>query len=96
MLTVVIIMSVGIAIGYFIRARKHLVKIVDRLTMWSVFLLLFLLGIAIGANEVIVKNLPKLGLQALAISIGGVTGSVLFACLVYHIWFKPKTKGNEE
>jgi uncharacterized membrane protein YbjE (DUF340 family) len=89
-------MFVGIAIGYIIRARKQLVKVVDKLTMWSIYLLLLLLGIAIGANEVIVKNLPKLGLQALVISIGGVTGSVLLAWLVYYIWIKPKPKENEE
>jgi uncharacterized membrane protein YbjE (DUF340 family) len=95
MLTVVIIMMAGIAIGYFIRNFKNLVKIADKLTMWAIYLLLFLLGVAIGANEVIMKNLPTLGLKAMIISIGGVAGSVLLAWAVYHFLFKSKRKEHE-
>jgi uncharacterized membrane protein YbjE (DUF340 family) len=66
------------------------------LTMWAIYLLLFLLGIAIGTNEIIVRNLPTLGLKALLISIGGVVGSVLFASIAYHLWIKPKHSDNEK
>jgi uncharacterized membrane protein YbjE (DUF340 family) len=96
MLTVVIIMSVGIAIGYGIRNRKFFVAIADRLTMWAIYLLLFLLGVAIGANEVIVKNLPNLGITALAVALGGVIGSVSVAWVGYRVWFKSKGGYNEE
>ena len=96
MLTVVAIMAFGIAIGYLIRNFKTLVKISDRLTMWSIYLLLFLLGIAIGGNEVIMKNLHFLGLKSLTITLGGIVGSVLLAWLAYHLWFKPKPNSNEK
>lgn len=96
MLTVVAIMAFGIAIGYLIRNFKALVKIADRLTMWSIYLLLFLLGISIGANEVIMKNLHFLGLKSLAITLGGIVGSVLLAWLAYYLWFKPKPNSNEK
>jgi uncharacterized membrane protein YbjE (DUF340 family) len=88
-------MAVGIIIGYLIRNYNRWVRLADKLTMWSIYLLLFLLGIAIGANEVIVKNLPALGFKALLISIGGVLGSVLVAWLAYRLWFAPKKSGHE-
>jgi uncharacterized membrane protein YbjE (DUF340 family) len=95
MLTVVAIMALGIAVGIALRSKPKLIAISDKLTMWAIFLLLFLLGLAIGANEVIVKNLPLLGLQALAIAIGGVVGSVLLAWVAYRLWFKSKNNRHE-
>ena len=95
MVTVIIIMCLGIVLGYLIRNRKLWVRLADKLTMWAIYLLLFLLGIAIGTNEVIVKNLPTLGLKALLISMGGVLGSVLVAWLAYRLWFAPKDCEHE-
>ncbi|NHB67699.1 LysO family transporter [Perlabentimonas gracilis] len=95
MVTVIIIMCLGIVLGYLIRNRKLWVRLADKLTMWAIYLLLFLLGIAIGTNEVIVKNLPTLGLKALLISMGGVMGSVLVAWLAYRLWFAPKDSEHE-
>lgn len=95
MLTVVAIMTLGILVGFVIRSKPKIVALSDKLTIWAIFLLLFLLGLAIGANEVIVKNLPLLGLKALAIAIGGVVGSVLLAWVAYRLWFKPKNNRHE-
>ena len=95
MFTVLIVMVVGVFFGYFLRNRKKLVKFADKFTMWAIYLLLFLLGIAVGANEIIMKNLPKLGLKALIISLGAIAGSVLVAWGAYVIWFKPKNNSHE-
>ncbi|HZJ73460.1 MAG TPA: LysO family transporter [Perlabentimonas sp.] len=95
MFTVLIVMVVGVFFGYFLRNRKKLVKFADKFTMWAIYLLLFLLGIAVGANEIIMKNLPRLGLKALIISLGGIAGSVLLAWAAYVIWFKPKNNNHE-
>lgn len=96
MLTVVLIMTVGIALGYFIRSRKRIAKLADKLTMWAIYLLLFLLGVAIGANGLIMKSLPSLGLTALVITIGSVLGSVLVAWGVYRLFFRAKIKDHYE
>ncbi|RPH34231.1 MAG: DUF340 domain-containing protein [Bacteroidales bacterium] len=90
MITVVSIMVLGIIVGYFIRNRRLLVKINDKLIMWAIYLLLFILGLSIGANEVIMKNLPTLGLKALALTLGGVIGSISLAWLTYVRFFKSK------
>ncbi len=96
MITVVAIMTVGIAVGYFIRSYKQLVTIADKLTMWAIYLLLFLLGVAIGANNLIMRSLPTLGLTALIITIGGVLGSIIVAWGVYHLFFKSNRTEEHE
>ena len=70
MLTVVIIMISGILVGYLIRSFEKLVKVNDKLTTWAIYALLFLMGIGIGANKVIMNSLHTLGFKALIISIG--------------------------
>ena len=88
MLTVVIIMISGILVGYLIRSFEKLVKVNDKLTTWAIYALLFLMGIGIGANKVIMNSLHTLGFKALIISIGGIAGSILLGWLTYRVFFK--------
>jgi uncharacterized membrane protein YbjE (DUF340 family) len=90
MITVVLVMTAGIVLGYLIRRKSVLIKINDKLITWAIYLLLFVLGISIGTNDTIMKSLPTLGLKAFAISIGGVIGSVIFAWFLYLKFFKSK------
>jgi uncharacterized membrane protein YbjE (DUF340 family) len=90
MLTVVAIMTAGIVLGYLIRSKTFLVKLNDKFIMWAIYLLLFVLGITIGANELIMKSLPTLGLKALAITIGGVAGSIVLGWFTYNFYFKKR------
>jgi uncharacterized membrane protein YbjE (DUF340 family) len=90
MWTVLAIMIVGIAVGFAIRKKQSLAKLNDKLTLWAIYLLLFMLGISIGANDTIINNLSKLGFSALLIALGGVAGSVAMAWAGYQLWFKKK------
>jgi uncharacterized membrane protein YbjE (DUF340 family) len=90
MIIVVTIMTAGIVLGYLIRSKTLWIKINDKLIMWAIYLLLFVLGITIGANEIIMKSLPTLGLKALAITIGGIFGSISLAWFTYIQFFKNK------
>ena len=67
MFTVIGIMFCGIAVGYFFRKVEWLQKIGKPIS-YTILLLLFLLGISVGANESIVNNLTTLGGQALLIA----------------------------
>ena len=78
MFTVIGIMFCGIAVGYFFRKVEWLQKIGKPIS-YTILLLLFLLGISVGANESIVNNLTTLGGQALLIASAGTLGSVLAA-----------------
>lgn len=92
MLTVVIIMTIGIAAGYGVKKFLPVVKVNDKLTTWAIYLLLFLMGIGIGANKTIMSSLHNLGLNALIISIGGVLGSISLGWVTYRLFFKNSQK----
>lgn len=55
MFTIISIMFVGIGIGYVLRNLQFLQKI-EKSTSLTIFLLLFVLGISIGSNSLIIDN----------------------------------------
>lgn len=94
MIGVLITMVAGIITGVFIHRKDQLIKINDRLITLAIYVLLFLLGISVGLNKTVVQNIGTLGLQALIITIGAVTGSVLISWVVYKVFFKEKQNLN--
>ncbi|MDM8160092.1 LysO family transporter [Labilibaculum sp. K2S] len=84
------IMILGIGIGLFIGNRPKIIKIIGILTSFSIFLLLFLLGIGVGTNKQILNNLHSIGIQALILTIGAVLGSLICAYFTYILFFKKK------
>lgn len=91
MFTVIGIMFAGIATGYLLRRIEWLQK-VGKPISYTIFLLLFLLGISVGANKEIVDNLVPLGGQALLLALAGTLGSVLAGWGVYHLFFKERSR----
>jgi len=90
MITVLLVMLAGIIIGFFINRFPRVIKANDKLISWAIYLLLFLLGISVGLNKTIIRNLDKIGVQAVIITIGAVSGSVLTLWILYHFFFKPE------
>ena len=88
MITVLLVMLAGIAIGYVINRFPKVIRVNDKLISWAIYLLLLLLGISVGLNQTIIQNLDKIGLQAAIITLGAITGSVLTLWLVYRLWFQ--------
>ena len=78
----------GIFIGYLLRKHKKLVKPVDKITMFSIYLLLFLIGVSIGSNKEIITNIGSLGIIAVILSSGAIIGSILLSVPVYKKFFK--------
>lgn len=91
MFTVIGIMVTGILTGYLLRNQAFIKKVNKAITV-TIILLLFLLGIAVGANQQIMSNLSVIGLQAGMLSIGGVLGSVVCAWAVYRFYKKGEGK----
>ena len=87
MFVVISIMFGGIAVGYLLR-RVEIGKPIS----YTIFLLLFLLGITVGSNREIINNLSSLGGQALAISASATLGSLIAAWAVYHFFFKERRR----
>ncbi|WP_294142571.1 LysO family transporter [uncultured Sanguibacteroides sp.] len=90
MIIVIGLMACGIVIGYIFRERN--LKFVHKGINYAIFLLLFLLGISVGANDDIMNNLETIGYDALLITMGAVTGSVLCAWAVYKFFFTTTSK----
>jgi len=90
MFTVLTIMSAGIILGYLVRNKIRLIKYFDHSINIAIYLLLFLLGISVGANKTIMNNLGSLGLKALLLALGAVAGSVGLSYLTYKMFFAAK------
>ena len=85
MIIVISLMVCGIILGYDFKERN--LKFVQKLINYAIFLLLFLLGITVGANEDVMNNLYSIGLEALLITLAAIAGSVLCAWGVYRFFF---------
>jgi len=90
MFTVLTLMTIGIIIGFTIQDKTKIVKAIDPMISMAIYALLFLLGISVGTNEIIISNLDTLGAQALLLTLGGVMGSVVLAFFTYKFFFKTK------
>jgi len=97
MITVLLIMLSGILTGFAINRFPLAIKINDRLISWAIYVLLFLLGISVGLNKTIIQNLDKIGMQALIITVGAISGSVLALWILYRVLFREEqNKGGRD
>jgi uncharacterized membrane protein YbjE (DUF340 family) len=97
MIIILVLLSLGIVLGRILRNKPPSLKLIDRITMGSIYLLLFLLGIGIGSNKEIVSNLSNLGITALIITAFALAGSILLSILVSRIFFRnSKTSVDEK
>lgn len=87
MLNVIIIMSVGLAIGALLKSHKKLLAHADRVVTYAIWLLLFLLGLSIGTNEAVVRNIGSLGIEAAVVTIFTISFSVLLAYVLFRFVF---------
>lgn len=78
-------MVAGILLGYLLRGKN--LKSVPKLINVAILLLLFLLGITVGADREIMDNLGTIGKDALLIALACVAGSVLCAWVVCKYFF---------
>lgn len=95
MFTALAILVCGIAAGRLLRPwipRAFLAWAV----MGAIFLLLFLLGVSIGANDGLLRQLPGLGLDALVLMLHCVGGSIIASMLIGPLLRNSrKTKANK-
>ncbi|MFR9503138.1 MAG: LysO family transporter [Rikenellaceae bacterium] len=85
------IIILGVLIGAQIRVPRASI-VLSKLLNGIIYLLLLVMGIAVGGNEDIVNNLSTIGLQAFIITFGAVLGSLCFAYIIYRWAFKGGVK----
>ena len=89
MLLIFIFILSGVALGYLSRNKtynQHVGSIINMV----IIVLLFFLGVAVGANKQIINNFLTIGFDAFAIAFAATLGSVLCAWFVYNLFFKNK------
>lgn len=79
MIVTIGILLAGFLFGLLLKRRVKLPT--SAITMASICLLLFILGLEIGGNDELLGNLPTMGLTALIVTVLAVLGSVVLARL---------------
>lgn len=94
MFIVILFIFLGILSGVLCRklstgARISLTEVAaqwqGRIVTWLIWLLLFLLGIEVGSNEMIVRSLPTLGVEALLLSSAATLGCCVLAWMLWRV-----------
>jgi len=81
MFIVIACMIAGIVVGYLLRHRR--IRFIHRFILILIWLLLFMLGLEVGANDTIIRQFGTLGLEAFLLAFAGTLGSVVFAGLLW-------------
>ena len=87
MIIILSIFALGILLGWLFKKTKKLERISGKLSMASIALLLFLLGIDVGAKEEVRSHLDTLGLTGLLIALFSIAGSLFFAWITWRIFY---------
>jgi uncharacterized membrane protein YbjE (DUF340 family) len=85
---IVICALVGLAMGFLCRRRLRLLALADRANIPILFLLLFLFGYDLGANQSVMRSLGTIGGQAIIIIVPAIAGSLLMVVLVSRLFLK--------
>lgn len=94
MFIVILFIFLGILSGIFCRklSTGACISLTDvaerwqgRIVTWLIWLLLFLLGIEVGSNEMIVRSLPTLGVEALLLSSAATLGCCVLAWALWKV-----------
>jgi len=81
MFIVIACMIAGIVVGYLFRQRR--LRFIHRLILILIWLLLFMLGLEVGANGAVIRRFGTLGFEAFLLAFAGTLGSVVFAWLLW-------------
>lgn len=79
-LIIVISIFIGALSGFFI-LPQHILNNIDLLATYSLYALIFFVGIDVGGNKKLMLDLKALGLRVLLIPLGGILGSLLGGCI---------------
>lgn len=74
-------------IGYPFR-NTRIFKGLDKSISYTVYVMLFIFGITIGANKELLEDIGSFGLQALVIALMTITGSAIASYFAYKLFLK--------
>jgi len=92
MIEILVIMSAGIVLGFILRKKRYVIMVFDKLTNLSIYLLLFLLGLSIGSNKLIINQFDKIGINAILLAVSGTGGSIILSYFAYKFFKRDEEK----
>lgn len=87
MFSVIIIALCGVVAGFGLRRWRGLQHVNQSIT-FTICFMLFVLGLSVGENNLIIEHLWQFGTQALLISVASMLGSVVCGWLLYRCVLK--------
>lgn len=75
---IIVFLVVGFTLGRFDLLPFNLEQITDPLVFGGLFLLIFSMGLQVGANPEVISKLDQLGLKAIMLAAGAIAGSLAF------------------
>ncbi len=91
LLLILLFLILGMIVGIKCKIGERVMAVNRRLVSLSIYILLFIMGLKIGNNKEIFASIPSLGLYALILCIGAMTGSFLLV----HFFVKEKKEKSE-
>lgn len=89
MFSIVLITLFGVLIGYLLR-RFSVVRVVNRTLTWTIWFMLFVLGLGVGRNTLTADGFIRYGGEALLIAAVSVFGSLIATKIVTRYMIKTK------
>ena len=98
MILLILTLLAGMIAGRLLSRRvAALHAFASRALMPVLLVLLFFMGVSLGANRAVAANLHRLGLEAMLITLGALGGTILFSSWLWRIAFKNSVNaGNSE
>lgn len=91
MWSIIGVLCAGLLLGRVL-CGLALLKHTGKAISLTIYLMLFVLGLSIGADDNIIGNFGEIGLLSLSFAVAGIAGSVILASLVYRFFYKGMNK----
>ena len=92
MIKILSLMCAGILIGFVFRRRQRFIHVIEKTAGFSIYMLLFLLGLSVGVNDSVISGFAKIGFNAIVIALSSVAGSIFFSFILYKTLFNPGSR----
>jgi len=94
MLIIILFLITGISIGFFAEKISMLLKMNEKVMTLSIYLLLFMLAVATGLDDLVVKSLDDIGWYAFLLILGAAAASTIISGYLYKVIFKGRKLYN--
>lgn len=80
-------MCLGVTMGYLTHRLRHPRLVAGHINTATIVALMLLLGGEVGGNDYVISNLGTIGVAALLLSLGAITGTLLAAKALWRLSF---------